>query len=72
VNLSPLTPDGDGEAPGDWAEEPYTVRTRTVGHPERAANRPGVRGRWAAGVVGTRPTRFNAGELGTGNSGVRM
>lgn len=39
---------------------------------EGAVVRPGVRRRSATSVVGTRPTRFNAEELGTGNDGVRM
>jgi len=37
-----------------------------------AASRPGVQGCWASGVVGTWSTRFNAGELGAVNDGVRM
>ena len=49
---------GDGEAPP----------ARNGG----ATIRPVVRHRSAAGVVGTWSTRFNAGELGAGNDGVRM
>jgi hypothetical protein len=35
-------------------------------------SRPGVGRCWASGVVGTWSTRFNAGELGALNDGVRM
>ena len=46
--------------------------TTRTGPREPIASRPGVRGCWASGVVGTWSTRFNAGELGAVNDGVRM